>query len=68
MEKINLDEHFEVLKNAVKQSHLNNQPHLDLTIIPASQRLHYQKSLIIINDAISKGHISEDEVKAILGL
>ena len=35
---LDFDTAVSIVKNAVKQSHLNNQPHVDLTLVTADKR------------------------------
>jgi hypothetical protein len=57
-----------LLKKAVKYSHLDNQKHLDLTVINANIRFEYQKALVTIQNAIKNGEKTEAEIKQELGL
>lgn len=68
MQKMTLDQALELLKNAVKESHLDNQPHIDLTLVSASDRFEYQKALMVMKEAIAQEQITEVEVKERLGL
>ena len=68
MQKMTLDQALELLKGIVKESHLDNQPHLDLSLISASERYEYQKALMIMKEAIAQEQISEAEVKETLGI
>lgn len=62
------DEAVELLKNAVKYSTIENQKHLDLSVINAPDRLEYQKALMVVQSAVKRGEISQDELKQRLGL
>mgnify|MGYP007063396158 CR=1 FL=1 len=58
----------DLLKNAVKDSHLNNQKHIDLSLIDAKARIDYQKALVVVQNAIKNGDKTETEIKHELGL
>ncbi len=62
------EEAVSLLKNAVKDSHLVNQKHIDLSVIDASVRADYQKALMICQAQVSRGLISDDSLKVRLGL
>ena len=65
---MNLDEAISLLKNAVKYSVVKNQKHLDLTLVSAEERPKYQKALVIVNDEVQKGLITDADLKARLNL
>lgn len=67
-EKIDLDQAISILKNAVKDSHLKNQKHIDLTLIDAEQRDRYQLALFVAQNAVKENIISERDLKTRLGL
>ena len=57
-----------LLKNIVKNSHLDNQKHIDLTMCQADQRPKYQLALLVAQTEIKKGNVTETEFKKELGL
>lgn len=59
---------IELLKNAVKYSNIENQKHIDLTLINASERLKYQLALVVVQNAIAKGDKTQSQVNESLGL
>ena len=67
-----MNEKFEkaisLLRNAVKYSHLDNQKHLDFSLINASHLDEYQKAMIIVQTAVKEGEVTQDELKRKLGL
>jgi hypothetical protein len=65
---MNFEEAVSMLKNAVKESHLVDQKHIDLSVIDASVRADYQKALMICQAYVAQGHITQEELKARLGL
>lgn len=67
-ESMNLQEAIELLKNAVKESHLDNQPHIDLTLVLAPERPKYEYALMVTRTAVARGEMSEAELKEQLGL
>ncbi len=63
-----LNEAIKLLKNAVKDSTLHNQKHLDLTVVPSSQRELYQRALMIVQHEVEKGTLTDQQLKIQLGL
>ncbi len=66
--KMSLDEAIVLLKNAVKESNVKKQPHIDLTLVDAPERSKYQLALFITQNAVKNNIISETELKTKLGL
>lgn len=67
MEK-NIDWAIKKLKEIAKESHLKNQPHLDLTLADAQQRHTYMEALVIARECIANGELTEDQLKEKIGL
>lgn len=65
---LTLDESIELLKKMVKYSEVKNQKHIDLSMALASDRPRYQLALAICNIEVEKGTLSQDELKARLGI
>ncbi len=63
-----LDQAIDLLKKAVKDSHLDNQKHIDLTLVDASVRADYEKALMVCQANVAQGHLTDDELKIRLGL
>lgn len=63
-----LNQAIELLRNAVKDSHLDNQKHIDLSLVDASERAIYERALMICQAHVAQGHLSDDELKTRLGL
>lgn len=63
-----LDEAVTLLRTAVKWSEVKNQKHIDLSICIAEERPLFQKALVIANTEVEKGTLTQDELKARLGL
>lgn len=63
-----LDAAIELLKNAVKFSHLEDQKHIDLSLVDAKERAQYEKALMYCQAKVAQGELSEDELKSRLGL
>ncbi len=62
------EEAIKLLRNAVKYSNIDNQKHLDLTLIDAQEKLGYQKALMTIQSMVLKGEKTQAEVNELLGL
>ncbi len=58
---MDLDQAINLLKNAVKGSAVEEQNHIDLSVIPADQLPKYQKALMISQMAIREGKITKDD-------
>ncbi|MDD0852923.1 hypothetical protein HBN50_07440 [Halobacteriovorax sp. GB3] len=65
---ITFDQAVELLKNAVKYSTIENQKHLDLSLVNAPERVKYQEALMVVQSAVKRGEISDQELKSLLGL
>jgi len=65
---MNFEQAVELLKNAVKYSHIDGQKHIDLTLVDASVRPEYQKALAICRAQVAQSLISDEELKNLLGL
>lgn len=63
-----LDQAILLLKKAVKYSEVKNQKHIDLSLCIAEERPAYQRALVIANLEVQKGTLTQDELKARLGL
>lgn len=63
-----LDEAVTLLRTAVKWSEVKNQKHIDLSICVAEERPLFQRALVVANTEVEKGTLTQDELKARLGL
>ena len=67
-----MNEKFEkaisLLKKAVKHSHLDNQKHLDFSLVNATHLDEYQLAMITVQTAVKEGEITQEELKRRLGL
>jgi hypothetical protein len=63
-----LDDAIILLRKAVKYSEVKNQKHIDLSVCIAEERPLLQKALVIANVEVEKGTLTQDELKARLGL
>lgn len=59
---------IELLKLAVKDSHLKNQKFIDLTVPMAQDRAKFQRALAVVETYKKAGKISEAELKKRLGI
>ena len=65
---LDFNEAVKLLKTAVKHSHLDNQKHIDLTLVNPDQRTHLQKALMVVQVAVKNGELTDEELKSKLGL
>ncbi|MEC7275293.1 MAG: hypothetical protein VXV96_03150 [Bdellovibrionota bacterium] len=65
---MDLNEAIELVKNAVKESHIDGQKHVDLSLVDATERPDYEKALLICRAHVAQGHLSEEDLKTRLGL
>ncbi|MBG09521.1 MAG: hypothetical protein CME68_12235 [Halobacteriovoraceae bacterium] len=67
-----MNEKFEkavsLLKKAVKSSHLDDQKHIDFSLVNAPHLDEYKKAMITVQTAVKEGEITQDELKKRLGL
>lgn len=54
------DEALQLVRRAVKNAGTIDQKHIDLSVIPASERPLYQKALAVLQLEIKKGAIPKD--------
>jgi hypothetical protein len=59
-----LDEALGLIKKMVKNNATNDTRHIDLGLVPADQRTHYEKALKVAKLAIKEGKITQDEFTA----
>ncbi|MBK25189.1 MAG: hypothetical protein CME70_14440 [Halobacteriovorax sp.] len=63
-----IEEALKLVRKAVKHSHLDNQPHIDLSVCTADKRIITQEALTFLQAEVVKGNMTEDELKEKLGL
>lgn len=68
MTKEQMNEHIKLLKNAVKDSHLDRQKHIDLSLTMAIDRPRYEEALKQLRIAVRDGLLTEEDLKKKLGL
>lgn len=61
-------EAVKLVRDAVKESHINNQRHIDLSICLASKRAITEEALTFLQAEVSKGNMTEKQLKEKLGL
>ena len=59
---------IEKVKKAVKESHLNNQRHIDLSTVIASERAATQEALAYLKTYVLRGEKSDADLKRDLGI
>ena len=63
-----VEEALKLVRRAVKESHLDNQRHVDLSVCTADTRAATQEALAFLQGEVVKGNMTEDELKEKLGL
>ncbi|MBC7429557.1 MAG: hypothetical protein H7336_13150 [Bacteriovorax sp.] len=63
-----LDAAITLLRKAVKWSEVKNQKHIDFSLCVANERALYQEALMLAQIEVEKGTLTQDELKARLGL
>lgn len=63
-----LEEAVNILKKFVKYSEVKNQKHIDFSLCTAEERPVAQRALIVANLETEKGTLTQDQLKAKLGL
>lgn len=63
-----LDQAITLLRKAVKWSEVKNQKHIDLSVCIAEERPLLQTALVVANMEVEKGTLTQDDLKARLGL
>ena len=56
------------LKRFVKESHIEGQNHLDITLVDANERDKFYSNLSLVKSAIKQEIISEETFKSLLNL
>ncbi len=65
---MSFEEALQLLHTAVKYSNIKGQKHIDLTLVPASERERYVKALMVVRKAIESGEHKQDETMQKLGI
>lgn len=63
-----INQYIQLLRNAVKDSHLDRQKHIDLSLTMATDRPRYEDALKQLRLAVRDGLITEEDLKKKLGL
>ncbi len=61
---MDLSQAIDLLKRTVKENGTNNMRHIDLTLVPAHEKGHYEKALGVVKLAILEGKLTQDEFAA----
>jgi hypothetical protein len=67
-EELTLDQAISIIKKAVKYSHLENQKHIDPTLIIAEKQGEFFMAMAFIRTAVNNGKLTDKELKLRLGL
>jgi hypothetical protein len=58
---MDLDLAISLITKAVKENGTNDNKHIDLTLVPATEKPKYEKALAVVKLAILEGKITQDE-------
>ena len=56
------DEAVEILRGAVGDSHLSDQPYVNFALIPADKHPRYHKAMAVVCSAVAKGEITQEKL------
>ena len=56
------DEAIEILRGAVGDSHLEGQPYINFTLIPADKHPRYHQAMAVVQSAVARGDLTQDEL------
>lgn len=59
---------LKTVKKYVKMSAVENQPHIDLTLVDAKERYEVEKALAALKLYVKRGDLTEQELNLELGL
>ena len=62
------DEAIALLKTAVKYSNIDDQKHLDLSLVDANERYLYQQALMVTQTSVIKGEYTQAQINELIGL
>ncbi len=65
---MNIEDAIKLVKKVVKESHVKNQRHIDLSVCTADKRADTQEALVFLQAKVAKGEMTDDELKEKLGL
>lgn len=65
---MNIEDALIIVKKVVKESHIKNQRHVDLSLCTADQRANTQEALMYLQAEVAKGSMTDAELKEKLGL
>lgn len=63
-----IEKAISLLKKAVKESHIDGQKHIDLTLVDAQERPQYEKALMHCRAKVAQGELTESDLRTRLGL
>ena len=63
-----LEQAIELLKTVVKNNGVNDERHIDLTLIPVDQKAKFEKAMVVSKMAILDGKITQEDFKRLVHL
>ncbi len=65
---MNTEDAIKLVRKVVKESHVKNQRHIDLSVCTADKRADTQEALVFLQALVAKGEMTDDELKEKLGI
>lgn len=63
-----MEEAVSLLKKAVKYSNVKGQKHIDLSLVNADDLQLYERAMVTVQTAVSKGELTREQLNLKLGL
>ena len=65
---MHFDSAIEILKGAVGDSHLEGMPYVNFALIPAKKHPLYHQAMAVVQSAVTRGDITQEELLTQLGI
>lgn len=63
-----LEQAIELLKTVVKNNGVNDERHIDLTLIPVEKKALFEKAMVVSKMAILDGKMTQEDFKRLIHL
>ena len=65
---MNFNEAVNLLKNAVKESNIKGQKHIDFSLVNVDEITEYEEAMKIVNESVVNNELTRDELLTKLGI